>query len=98
MKKILFLLLLATPVHAEGPLFRHKDKVVSQEFENVYQDMRTIAPRVPARTKAQLQALAPSRAGLIFYCSDCSTDGVVVSTGTGVGAFGRISARTTAIN
>jgi len=50
------------------------------------------------RTKAQLTALVPSVAGLMYYCSDCSTDGVVVSTGTGTGAFGRISARTTAIN
>lgn len=51
----------------------------------------------PSRTKATLQAMSPSQAGLIFYCSDCTTDGIVVSTGTGVGAFGRVSARGTAI-
>src|SRR6185436_17965626 len=25
---------------AEGPLFRHKDSAIQQEFENVYQDIR----------------------------------------------------------
>lgn len=55
-----------------------------------------LVPR--ARTKAQLQVLSPTTAGEMFYCSDCSTDGMVISTGTAVGAFGRISARSTAID
>lgn len=49
------------------------------------------------KTKAQLQTDAPPRAGAEYYCSDCTVDGVVVSTGTAAGAVGRISARTTAI-
>jgi hypothetical protein len=51
-----------------------------------------------SRTKAQLAALAPSKAGEEYYCSDCSTDGIVVSTGTAAGSIARISARTTVIN
>jgi len=50
-----------------------------------------------SRTLSQLGALTPSTAGLIFYCSDCTVDGVVVSTGTAIGSFARISARTTPI-
>src|SRR6185436_5241295 len=41
MKKLLFILLLAYPCFAEGPEFRHKDTFVQQEFDNVYQDLRT---------------------------------------------------------
>jgi hypothetical protein len=52
----------------------------------------------PSRTKAQLLAISPTTAGMTYYCSDCSTDGLVVSTGTGVGAVARVSARTTVIN
>jgi len=51
-----------------------------------------------SKTKAQLLAYNPGGAGEIWFCSDCSTDGVVVSTGTGLGAVARISARTTVIN
>lgn len=55
----------------------------------------TMAPT--SQTKAQLNALVPASAGLMYYCSDCTTDGIVVSTGTGTGAFGRISSRGTVI-
>ncbi|NJM10065.1 MAG: hypothetical protein HC883_04030 [Bdellovibrionaceae bacterium] len=51
-----------------------------------------------SRTKAQLLALTPTAAGIMYYCSNCTTDAVVVSTGTGVGAFARVTARTTAID
>lgn len=51
----------------------------------------------PSKTLTQLLTDAPPSAGLIYYCSDCATDGVVVSTGTSGGAVARISARTTAI-
>lgn len=51
-----------------------------------------------SRTKAALQALAPSTVGELYYCSNCTTDGIVVSTGTAAGAWARVSARTTAID
>jgi hypothetical protein len=34
---------LLCPVKAAGPIFQHKDKIVQQEFENTYQDIRTKA-------------------------------------------------------
>lgn len=52
----------------------------------------------PSKTLVQLQVLVPSKSGLEFYCSDCVVDGNVISTGTSIGAFGRISARTTGVN
>ncbi len=42
MKKLLFLLVaLSSVVLADGPLFRHKDTFAQQEFDNVYQDIRS---------------------------------------------------------
>lgn len=49
------------------------------------------------KTIAQLKALFPTSAGQKYYCSDCATDGEVISTGTTMGAFARVSARTTTI-
>lgn len=40
MKKILFFLLLSSPLYAEGPNFTQSDTFVQQEFDNVYQDLR----------------------------------------------------------
>lgn len=40
MKKILFgMLLLASPVLANGPMYQQKDGLTQKEFENVYQDI-----------------------------------------------------------
>lgn len=50
-----------------------------------------------ARTLAQLRAITPNFVGQLYYCSDCTTDGVVVSTGAAIAAFGRVSSKTTAI-
>jgi hypothetical protein len=50
---------------------------------------------ISGKTLTQLKALAPAKAGELYYCSDCTTDGIVVSTGTTTFGFGRISARTT---
>lgn len=50
-----------------------------------------------SRTLAQLGAITPSVVGQMYYCSDCTTDGAVISTGTAQGAFGRVSAKSTAI-
>lgn len=50
------------------------------------------------KTKAQLQAYVPGLANEVWICSDCTTDGLVISTGTAAGAVARATARTTAIN
>lgn len=51
-----------------------------------------------SKTLAQIQAITPTAVGQSYYCSNCTTDAVCVSTGTGPGAFSRVSARTTACN
>ena len=50
-----------------------------------------------SRTLAQLSAMTPTSVGQMFYCTTCTTDGVVQSTGTGRGAWSRITSKTTAI-
>ena len=100
MKKIIFsiILLIASTAKAGGPLYRHKEATEQLEFENVYQDIsRVKLPSATSQTLVQLQALTPASTGLIYYCSNCTVDAIVVSTGTSQGAFSRVSARTTAI-
>lgn len=50
------------------------------------------------RTKTQLTTDVPEAANLFFTCTDCTTDGLVLSTGTAAGSFARATARTTQIN
>lgn len=52
----------------------------------------------PSKVLTQLQAIAPSSLGIAYYCSDCTTDVLCVSTGTATGSFARVSARTTVCN
>lgn len=47
MKKIfLFLILICSTVLAEGPLFIHKDQFSQQEYDNIYQDVRSVKNKV----------------------------------------------------
>lgn len=48
-----------------------------------------------AHTKAELGAMTPTAVGQQYYCSDCTTDSVAVSTGTTRGGFGRATSKTT---
>lgn len=84
---------------AAGPIYQHKDNATQREFQNIYDQLKKmnsyLAPA--SNTLAQLKALSPPSSGLIYFCSDCTVDGIVISTGTSKGAFGRISSRTTAI-
>lgn len=49
-----------------------------------------------SRTKAQILALTPAAAGQAYYCSDCTAVTVCVSTGTGAGAFTKVTDRAAA--
>jgi len=49
------------------------------------------------QTLTQLRALAPKKAGLAYYCSDCVTDGIVQSTGTAAGSFAKMNDKTLVI-
>lgn len=40
-----------------------------------------------SKTLAQINALTPSAAGEMVYCSNCVNSGVCISSGTGVGAY-----------
>lgn len=55
-------------------------------------------PTADSLTKAQLGATVPARAGDIYYCSDCTTLRMCVSTGTVQGAFSSPVAATTPCN
>lgn len=94
----LFLLLIASPLVAEGPQFRNKDTFVQQEFDNVYQDIRNMkagANVLTSNTLAQINALVVA-VGTLRYCSNCATDAVCVSTAAATNSFARLTSKTTA--
>lgn len=100
MRTILFIFFLSSSLWGVGvsQKYTFKDPKLDDEFGNVYKYLGAPAQFVDVYplTKAQILGSTPQRAGRLYYCSDCATDAVCVSTGTGLGAFGRISARTTA--
>lgn len=51
---------------------------------------------LPSKAKATLIAQTPLAAGQMIYCNDCtsSLDAVCISTGTGTGAYVKLSSRT----
>lgn len=65
---------------------------------NTYSDVTAQgAFSIRPRTKAQLATDVPEASNLTYTCTDCTTDGLVLSTGTAAGSFARISSRTTQI-
>lgn len=52
--------------------------------------------RLYSRTKAQILAIDPIEAGEQFYCSDCTASNICISTGTAVGQFSDIQAKSVA--
>ena len=55
------------------------------------------AAQIAAITPATFNTLAPGT-GQMYYCSDCTTTAICISTGTAVGAFGTAASRTAACN
>ena len=51
-----------------------------------------------SQTKAQIKAFTPGEVGQQYYCNDCTTTTVCISTGTALGAFSQIQSPTTACN
>lgn len=49
-----------------------------------------------SRTKAQILAIDPIAVGEEYYCSDCTASNICISTGTAVGQFSDIQAKTVA--
>lgn len=48
-----------------------------------------------SKTLAQLAALTPTVAGIQYYCSNCVTDAICISTGTAIASFSRVTSKTT---
>lgn len=51
-----------------------------------------------SKTKVELKDESPAAAGISYYCTDCSVDATVVSTGTARGSFGQTGNRVAAPN
>lgn len=49
----------------------------------------------PSRILSELMSLTPVAVGYSYYCSDCATAAVCVSTGTAIASFSNISGKTT---
>lgn len=99
-RTVILIALLASTVSAAGPKYNYRDPKLNDEIENIYHDIgnstnEPAAMAPPSRTLAQLKTVTPTKKGLMFYCSDCTTDTVCVSTGATIFGFSRISARTT---
>lgn len=54
--------------------------------------------QMASKTGAQIRALTPAAVGQNYYCSDCTTVPVCVSTGTALGAWSISTNRTSACN
>lgn len=88
MKKALaFILLLTVPALAEGPLFHFKDPATQQEFENVYQDLRSTSNRYIQNTNS-LQS------GATFYVSSGTVSGQFIANGWKFNSSGRATSTT----
>lgn len=101
MKTVFLILFMATAALANGPKNVFEDPHLNDEFDNVYHDIGAATSRpgllkAPKRTLAQLQATTFQDADEIYYCTTCTQDGIVVSTGATRGGIGRLTAKTTA--
>jgi C1q domain. len=99
MKKLLFLASLLIPelLSAAGPKFRHKEAEKQMEFDNLYQDIRSVAivssATLPSGSTQYIQNSATLQSGAVFYVSSgtvegsAAGDGAIISyvrnTGTG---------------
>lgn len=101
MMKVLLILCLAAPLFADGPKNVFRDSRMNDELENVYHDIKGVTTRpsllkAPKRTLAQLRSTTFKDADEIYYCTDCTQDAIVASTGPTRGGIGRLTAKSTA--
>lgn len=74
------------------------DKTLTQTTSGGSRPLAFVDTFATSKTKSQLRSLTPTAAGRIYYCSDCTTDAVCVSTGTATGSFSQMTSRTTVCN
>lgn len=98
--RYLLLILLPSVALGASQKYVYKDPKLDDEITNIYKYLNLPASTTHLQgfTKAQLQAKTPRYTGELYYCSDCTTDAVVVSTGTTISGFGRLTSKTTAPN
>lgn len=99
--KTLFLILIPSVALAGGPKYTYKTPPgLDDEINNIYHDIR--APRpfdyYAPYTLAQLKTVTPTLSGQAYYCSDCATTPVCISTGTTIFGFSSFANKATACN
>ena len=110
MRKIALILLFSSSAWAACPLYQYRDNpTMNQEMQNMCANiLNPVANTVTANQVVmnggfQLKSLTLTQikaqvgpVGQEYFCSDCATDAVCVSTSTKANTFVRLSARTTA--
>lgn len=61
------------------------DQKVRDNLE--YLDQKASQTTLPSMKRVELEAMKPSREGILYFCNDCSPKKVVVSVGNTKGAF-----------
>lgn len=89
MKKIIFLLLISSPVFGEGPLYRHKDNIANLEFQNVYQDIRE-------KSSSKLFSSSNTWTGINIFTSSTSIKGTITNDSASAGFVGEYISSVTA--
>lgn len=79
-RKLIVLALLASPLCAEGPLFKHKDGFVDREFGNAYNDIRYAKKSPTVMVGSGAPTSTPRRVGDIYIST--TTSKVYFSTAT----------------
>lgn len=74
------------------------DKTLTQTASGGSRPLAFVDTFATTKTKAQLKSQTPSAAGKLYYCSDCVTDAVCVSTASLPGAVARLTSRDTPID
>lgn len=110
MKTIFIIFSLSSLTWAACPLYQYKtDPQLNQEIQNICANItnpvingetaNTIsmngAFQLKSLTLSQMQSITNPLAGQEYYCSNCTTDAVCISTASIKGSFSRLSSRTT---
>jgi hypothetical protein len=109
MKKTIIFLFIASSGWSACPLYQYnRDPQLNQEIQNICSNItnpvingetaNTITMnggfQLKALTLSQMQSMTPLT-GQEYYCSNCSTDSVCISTAAVKGSFSRLTSRTT---
>lgn len=110
MKTLIIIVILGSFANAACPLYQYKnDPQLNQEIQNICSNItnpvinggtaNTMAMngafQLKALTLSQMQSIQSPLTGQEYYCSNCTTDSVCVSTANAIGSFSRLTSRTT---